>query len=255
MAQSSPDFELVTSLRYDPALIQYDWNSSPETSPSPLFLLPYHLDRFRDAAEHFEWPEAQKTVCGNRVQVLANLRQLCEETAQKEENGGGKKPLRIRLVLSPTGSLRAEAYPTASYPFDPLALSTCMPNSKPPEPILRVVLDTEPMPSSPFTAYKTTCRAHYNAARARAGVHSPLEEVILFDEEGFMTEGSVRNVAFWRKGRWVSPVRGGLRGVVRRWLVEGGRVVEGDVKREEVRRGEWVLLSNAVEGCRIGMVE
>ena len=68
-------------------------------------------------------------------------------------------------------------------------------------------------------------------------------------------EGSVRNVAFWRDGKWVSPVRGGLRGTVRRWMLEKGRAVEGDVRRDEVRKGEWVLLSNGVEGCSVGVIE
>ncbi|KIJ36987.1 hypothetical protein M422DRAFT_178757, partial [Sphaerobolus stellatus SS14] len=83
-----------------------------------------------------------------------------------------------------------------------------------------------------------------------------LEEVLLYDEGGWIMEGSVRNVAFWRDNRWVTPPlhRGGLNGVVRRWLLENGRVIEEDVRKEDVRVGEVVLLSNGVEGCSLGVV-
>lgn len=46
-----------------------------------------------------------------------------------------------------------------------------------------------------------------------------------------------------------------LAGTVRRFLLEHGHAVEGDVPLSEVQVGEWVLLCNAVEGCVVGIVE
>lgn len=33
-----------------------------------------------------------------------------------------------------------------------------------------------------------------------------------------------------------------------------GKVVEGTVMKSDVKLGEWVLLSNGVEGCSLGQV-
>jgi 4-amino-4-deoxychorismate lyase len=73
-----------------------------------------------------------------------------------------------------------------------------------------------------------------------------------------ITETSVRNVAFFRHGRWVTPhdSTGCLPGVMRRWLLERGQVVTDDqgwLSRNNVRQGELVLVFNAVEGCRIAV--
>lgn len=120
-----------------------------------------------------------------------------------------------------------------------------------------VSLDNEPTPRSPFTSYKTTVRDPYNAARERLKMeqNSSPAEVILYNENGEITEGSLRNVAFWRDGSWVTPPRrsGGIGGIIRRWMIEQGRVRERVVKTNDLKHGEWVLLSNGVEGCSIGI--
>lgn len=83
-----------------------------------------------------------------------------------------------------------------------------------------------------------------------------VHEVVLFNEGGEITEGSFRNVCFWKEGRgWVSPPNrksGGIGGTVRRWMIEQGRVQEGVLRVDELTEGDWVLLSNGVEGCSLG---
>lgn len=125
---------------------------------------------------------------------------------------------------------------------------------------LTVHLDPLPTPPSPLTAYKTSSRAHYLAARARAGLgegYSRPDEVLLFNRSDEASECTVSNIAFWREGAWITPREeaGGLRGVMRRWLIEQGRWKEGTVKRGEVVKGEWVLLSNGLRGCFVGKIK
>lgn len=119
-----------------------------------------------------------------------------------------------------------------------------------------VHLDSSPTPPSLFTSHKTTSRAHYLAARSRAGLASYDSEVLLWNPAGDVTEGSITNVAFWRAGRWVTPRldSGGLGGVMRRWLLEQGAWSEGTVRKDDVRSGERVLLSNALRGVVVGEV-
>jgi len=71
-----------------------------------------------------------------------------------------------------------------------------------------------------------------------------------------VTETSIRNVAFFRRGRWITPhdSTGCLPGLTRRWLLEQGLLATDDrglLTRDNVQEGELVLIFNAVEGCRI----
>jgi 4-amino-4-deoxychorismate lyase len=121
-------------------------------------------------------------------------------------------------------------------------------------------LDIVATPSSLFTASKTTHRGHYAAARARLGLPSVggSADVLLWNTQGMLTETSVRNLALFRRGCWVTPhdSTGCLRGVTRRWLLEQGLIAldeQGYLRKNAVQEGELVLLFNAVEGCSIAV--
>ena len=120
-----------------------------------------------------------------------------------------------------------------------------------------VYVDTESTPATRFTRTKTTHRAVYSAARARAGL-SPLPtpadahiDVLLYSPDGLVSETSIRNVAFKRGGVWITPRAdsGCLPGVTRRLLLEEGRIFEGDVCKDDLERDKVVLTFNGVEGC------
>lgn len=274
------DFELFTSVRYDPVLMRASWKPSCDEAYCPFLLFFYHLDRLAAALQHFEWEDGLGITMDD-PNVYQDVRERVEQETWEKEHGDGYKPLRVscfycvkshhllsclpvlqvRLVISPSTGFRVECFPTAERSYDLLSLSTFNPTSSTlpsppfPEPT-RVYLDSSPTPVSDFTLYKTTRREHYDAARERVGLKPSTTdgEVLLFNEEGNITEGSIRNVAFWRDGKWVSPDDGGLEGVVLRWLVEQGRVTEGTVSKEDVKIGEMVLLMNGVEGCTLGVI-
>lgn len=127
--------------------------------------------------------------------------------------------------------------------------------------IFDVYLDPESTPPSIFTCTKTTKREMYNSARERAklaplapsspGRPVPSEEVLIHNERQHITEGSFTNFAVYRSRRWVTPSAdsGCLPGVMRRWIVEQGRVYEASEEtfnRESLRQDEWLLLFNGV---------
>lgn len=119
-------------------------------------------------------------------------------------------------------------------------------------------LDPISTPPSLFTSHKTTSRELYLASRARLHLSAAYtSEALLWNPAGEVTEGSITNVAFWRGTCWVTPrlESGGLGGVMRRWLVEQGEWTEGTVGKDSVRKGERVLLSNAVRGVFAGEVQ
>jgi 4-amino-4-deoxychorismate lyase len=95
---STPDFELFTSLRYDPRLLTAPWNYWPVNPPAQVFLLlHYHLDRLVEAARRFEWPAALKTLSHNQDKALAVelLRNLCQDCVNCGD--GSQQPLRVSL--------------------------------------------------------------------------------------------------------------------------------------------------------------
>ena len=89
------------------------------------------------------------------------------------------------------------------------------------------------------------------------GIKSPdvAEEVVLFNENGEVTEGSLRNIAVYRDGSWVTPplASGCLGGVVRAWMLKHGRVKEAKIMKDELIENEWVLTANGVEGNGLGI--
>ena len=167
----------------------------------------------------------------------------------------------LRILLSHEGHMRCETFPVPEQKQGFLDALSFIPSteSKAPAQLLAVYIDTEPTRSSEFTSYKTTARAHYNAARSRRNLHDRDEpkEVVLWNERGEITEASFRNVAFWRDGSWVTPKAssGALPGTVQRWMLESGKIREGTILKDSVRNGEWVLLSNGWDVTVLGKVE
>jgi len=251
-------------------------------------MLAHHRDRLLAAAQHFNWPQAcnilssdtgLKALSRTLTQAVHDATTTTTAHASPSPDSNlrlssapNPGPLRIRILVAPTGTITTESSPTPPVPLsqlfppslDPQAPPPPLPNNKNdvnkpthPQP-WRILLDTHPTPSTPFTSHKTTLRAPYLEARARAcipSLTSPIE-VLLYNPSGEITEGSLTSVYFFRGGRWVTPAveSGGNRGTTRRWALERGLCVEGCVRVENVRGGERVWVSNGVRGFVEGIV-
>lgn len=92
------DYELFTSLRYDPQLLTETFNTEFTGEPSPYPLFEYHVHRLIDAAAIFEWPLAIETTSAG--DILDTLREKCNEAValhDGDDGGTGESPLRVRL--------------------------------------------------------------------------------------------------------------------------------------------------------------
>lgn len=241
-----PAYHLLSSTRYDDALLSMDWNTRANAGqPSPYMLLPYHFDRLMAAAKDHGWQIPQQV-------TRTTLLEECERVVSNAHESHGKGALKLRILLEISGALTVTASPAV-----PLATPDFLiPSSD----VKRVIyIDTEPTPASLFTRTKTTQRMAYDAARARAGL-TPLPtpdtahvDVLLYAPDGLVTETSIRNVAFKRGDAWITPRAGSgcLAGVVRRLLLDEGRIVEGDIYRSELQADEVIMTFNSVEGCHL----
>ena len=164
----------------------------------------------------------------------------------------------MRVLLTQEAHLTATATPTEPF-YGPDLITP----SESPQHIRTIYIDTLPTPSSIFTSTKTTNRPHYAAARRRVNLGpmpTPSDshlDVVLFTPDGQLTETSIRNIAFNRNGVWGTPIAsssGCLPGTIRRLLMDQGKLVEGEINKEDVVEGELVMTSNSAEGCVLGRI-
>jgi len=134
----------------------------------------------------------------------------------------------VRLLLSPSGAMAIELRPMAAAP-SPVDVSIV------------------PLPVDPRDfrlRHKTSDRAFYDEARAAAGTF----EVAFADPLGYLTEGSFTSLFVERDGRLLTPplARGLLPGVLREELLDEGRAVEAELRREDLASG--FLIGNSARG-------
>lgn len=185
-------------------------------SPGEGFaLLAYHLERLAASAEYFEMP------C-DRADVMRRL---------NEAVAGSDQALRVRLLLERTGVPTVEAFPMTPLPSP-----------------YRVALAAASVPRDDWRLYhKTTARGLYDRARES---YPRLNDVILWNERGEVTESTMANVAIRRGGRLVTPpvACGLLAGTQRRTMLVSGELEEGVVTVDELRAAATIYLFNSVRG-------
>jgi para-aminobenzoate synthetase/4-amino-4-deoxychorismate lyase len=180
-----------------------------------FFLLQRHLQRLSDSADYFGF------VC--RPDEV--MRALDETVA------GGETPLRVRLLVDSHGRIRVERAPLQASPSP-----------------LRVGLAVDPIdPADTFLYHKTTNRAVYERAR-RTG----LDDVILWNPKGEVTEATIANIVVEMNGSLVTPPIdcGLLAGTFRAELLESGEVHEATVSVKDITRPRRLWLVNSVQEWR-----
>ncbi|OAX78276.1 hypothetical protein ACJ72_07419 [Emergomyces africanus] len=226
MQLNTPNFQIISTLRYDPELSRSPHipGSYPSPKNSPYYLLSYHLDRLLAAALDFQWPATIALLQQQpRETVLTQLTQKFNEHTSSDP----AHPWRLRILLDATGVLTVEAVPIISTPPLPasilvlpgekpdfsslLSAFSSERNEVPPEfstegrriETWTLRIDNQPTNPSLFTRHKTTAREHYNASRLRAGITSPHDktEVLIYNPAGEVMEGSITSVYFRRRRR------------------------------------------------------
>lgn len=140
-----------------------------------------------------------------------------------------RDPKRLRLRLSRSGALAIETRPLPERAREPVTVG----------------LARLPRPRSDFRLrHKTSDRHFHEEARRAAGSF----EVVYFEEDGCLTEGSFTNLFVERAGILLTPPssRPLLPGVLREQLIAEGEAREADLIPADLERGFFV--GNAVRG-------
>lgn len=115
---------------------------------------------------------------------------------------------------------------------------------------VRVALDDEPVdPTDVWLFHKTTRRDPYERRKDR---RPAVDDVLLVNTRGQVTESTMANVAVRLGDRWITPpVEAGLLpGTYRTILVRSGTLAERPVTVEELIRADGVALVSSVRGWR-----
>ena len=187
--------------------------------PDPGFLdLDEHLARLGASATYFGFRF-------DREAVLASLKVAVADRAT---------PSAVRLTLARDGTLETEVWdvPRAS------------------DEHIRVALDDEPVdPSDVWLFHKTTRRAPYERRRER---RHDVDDVLLVNDRGEVTESTIANVAVRSGNTWVTPPldAGLLPGTRRAAMLAAGELVERTVTIHAVRASEEIALLSSLRGWR-----
>jgi para-aminobenzoate synthetase/4-amino-4-deoxychorismate lyase len=182
----------------------------------------------RHLAEHLERLGASARYFGFRLDPEAAVAALKAAAAERTA------PSVVRLALGRDGTLRTDVRPLA--PDDGRAV--------------RVALDPEPVdPRDVWLFHKTTRRTPYDRRRER---RPDVDDVILVNDLGEVTESTIANLAVRLGDRWVTPPidSGLLPGTYRGVLVREGRLEERPVTVAELRSAAEIALVSSVRGWR-----
>ena len=119
--------------------------------------------------------------------------------------------------------------------------------------VITYAVDLDPVDRAEFRLFhKTTDRSIYESRKRR---HGYADEVLLTNEEGRVTEGTVTNVAILRDGSWVTPPvsEGLLPGVMRQKLLERGTLREEPISVHSLVGADAVAVFNSVQGWRVAI--
>jgi para-aminobenzoate synthetase/4-amino-4-deoxychorismate lyase len=181
----------------------------PETG---FFLLDHHLERILESAMAFGFEITRSTLTKSLHRAASDF----------------KGTSKVRLLLSPNGSVRIESSPA------PAATT------------FKVCLDSQASNThSLFCIHKTTRRHLYDQARSR---HPEYDDVILWNRAGELTETSFFNLVLNIDGELFTPClsSGLLAGTYRKEMLLTGRITEKKLKKEDLDRASEVFLINSV---------
>jgi para-aminobenzoate synthetase/4-amino-4-deoxychorismate lyase len=241
-APPRPEFRLFETLRWSPA--------------GELFLRERHLDRLAASAGYFGFRfdrvaagaalereaaglgdrpgDASMAIAvprGHAVDGPAARRHAQPGPATPEPAAPEPLLWRIRLFLDRDGALATDATPLA-----------------PAHRVWTVALAVEPVDErDPFLFHKTTHREPYDRPRRD---QPGMDDVLLWNRRGEITESTRANLAVRLDGVWVTPALdcGLLPGTLRQALLARNRLREAIVRVEDLARAERLVLFNSLRG-------
>jgi len=81
-------------------------------------------------------------------------------------------------------------------------------------------------------------------------MHTDADEIII-EKEGYLTDTTIANIAFYDGGQWFTPEKPLLKGTMRAKLLDEGFLHTRKIKKEDLKNYPQVALMNAMIGFKI----
>jgi len=183
-------------------------------------LMPEHLTRLTGSARALDYPYPGDST------VIEAIQSACSAQAGIS--------LRVRLLLSSSGTLSVQAVPLGALLGTPLVgLSPIVLNSQ--ESLLQ---------------HKTTHRPWYDVTADWLSAHPMYFDQIFVNERAELCEGSRSNIYLQSNGVWLTPPLhcGLLGGTMRARLLQSGQVQEAVLRLTDIPTAQAIRLSNGLRG-------
>lgn len=186
------------------------------TPEEGYFLPERHIARMLDSAEYFLF------TIGSAERAEKNIWKMLDDLVS-----GADSPKRVKILMNPHGELSGEVN-----------------DFQPDEKVFKVSLAKQPVNSNDrFLFHKTTNRDMYDQAAVEG-----YDDVLLFNENGELTEFTIGNLVVEMDGEWFTPPVecGLLAGTFRAKLLASGEVKERVIRVSDLGRCEAVFLVNSL---------
>lgn len=104
---------------------------------------------------------------------------------------------------------------------------------------------------------KSSCYIE-NIIEKRKAVKEGFDDVLFFNENGFLSETSCANIFIIKNNRIFTPKieNGLLRGIIRTWVIDNFSVEEGKILYEDLKDADEVFVTNSLMGImRVNKIE
>ena len=180
-----------------------------------IILKERHLERLSLSAKYFD-------INYNEYQLIKLLENINDEIS-----------LKVRILINKKGEVRIEKYP----------LKVFLEND-----LIELKLASKPIDKDDIWLYhKTTNRSVYSHAESEI---VDCDDVILWNINEEVTEGTFLNIAIEKNGQWVTPPvsSGLLAGVMRQNLLDLGEIKEQIITIDELKKTKKIRVFNSVRG-------
>ena len=183
---------------------------------------------FHDLEEHLARLGASARYFGFRLDPEAAIASMKAAVADRPT------PSAVRLTLARDGTIETEVRDLPAAPGEPV----------------RVALDDDPVdPTDAWLFHKTTRRVPYERRRER---RPDVDDVLLVNDRGEVTESTIANLAMRIGDVWVTPPVGAglLPGTRRAAMLAAGELEERTVTLDDLRAGRELALVSSLRGWR-----
>ncbi len=104
---------------------------------------------------------------------------------------------------------------------------------------------------------KSSCYIE-NIIEKRKAVSEGFDDVLFFNEKGYLSETSCANIFLVKNNRILTPKieNGLLRGIIRTWVINNFSVEEGEILYEDLKDADEIFVTNSLMGImRVNKIE